>query len=198
MALRVVLASASPRRRELLASLGMEFEVVVPEVDETPLPEEPPWACATRLAKAKARAVPAQYPRYLTLAADTVVALGQRLFNKPANAAEARWMLEQLSGQTHTVWTAVCLAREDRVLELFADVSRVRFRRLSAEEIAAYVASGEGFDKAGAYAAQGLGRDLIERIEGSVSNVIGLPVEELQRRLARHLPEGTWRQVPPR
>ena len=192
---RLVLASSSPRRRELLARLGIAFDVVPAGVDETPLPNEPAWACATRLARAKALEVSGRLPDVLALGADTVVALDGRLFNTPADAAEACRMLGELSGRTHEVWTGVCLAASGRVRALFAVTSWVRFRRLSREDIERYVATGEPLDKAGAYAAQGCGRELIERIEGSVSNVIGLPVEELRVRLARHLPEGRATQV---
>lgn len=195
MTSRLILASSSPRRRELLTRLGITFDTVPAEVDETPLAGEPAWACVTRLARTKALHVSRRLPTFLTLAADTVVALDGRLFNKPADAAEARCMLAALSGRTHEVWTGVCLASEGRVRELFAVTSWVRFRRLSQGEIEEYVATGEPLDKAGAYAAQGRGRELIERIEGSVSNVIGLPVEELQVRLTRYLRERGATQV---
>jgi septum formation protein len=188
----LVLASSSPRRRELLRELEVGFEIVAPEVDETPLPGEPPWALVTRLARAKARSVSKQFSGRLVLGADTVVALDGELLNKPAHREEARRMLERLSGRVHEVWTGVCLARDARVLEIFATVSHVRFRVLSPAEIEAYLDTGEGYDKAGGYAAQGSGRQLIEVIEGSLNNVIGLPTEELRPRLSRHL----WTAAP--
>jgi septum formation protein len=182
---RLVLASASPRRRELLAELVEAFEVRPAEADERPLPGEKPEAMVIRLALAKARAIAGDGE--LTLGADTVVALGDEIFGKPADAAEASAMLARLSGRTHEVWTGVALvAKEESALRerACAERSRVVFRPITPEEIAAYVASGEPLDRAGAYAIQGGAAPFVETLEGSWSNVVGLPVERVRELLA--------------
>jgi septum formation protein len=175
-----VLASSSPRRLELLARVGLAPEVVAPEVDESVLPEESPEATARRLAVAKGVAAAARLgaPAFV-VAADTVVALDGEALGKPADAAEAARMLERLSGRTHAVHTGfVVLApgggRVDDVV-----TTRVHVRPLAPREVAGYVASGEPFGKAGAYAIQGIGACLVRRVEGSVTNVIGLPLAEV-------------------
>jgi len=175
----LVLASSSPRRRELLARLGVEFEVRASDVDETPAPRETPRALVRRLALAKARAV--CRPGELTLGADTIVALGDEPLGKPADAADASRMLGRLSNRSHEVWTGVALVAHEggalpveRVAECRTEVV---FRALTAAEIAAYVASGEPLDRAGAYAIQGGAAPFVERIEGDYDNVVGLPVD---------------------
>lgn len=182
---RLVLASASPRRRELLAGLGVGFEVYPVHADESPLPGEAPADLALRLARDKARAarraLGAGPP---VLAADTVVALDGQVFGKPADAAEAAAMLAALSGRAHRVYTAVSLAADGREDDAVSE-SLVRFRPLSAAEIEAYVATGEPMDKAGAYAVQGLGGIFVEHLEGSYSGVVGLPLFETAALLAR-------------
>ncbi len=182
----LVLASASPRRRELLRSIGLDPEILITDVDETPRPGEPAETLAARLAADKARAArPAVGADRLLLAADTVVLLDGESLGKPADAAEAREMLGRLSGRRHEVHTAVHLLRTapDRAepdREAAATVvTGVRFRPCGAEWIEGYVASGEPFGKAGAYAIQGLGALLVAGIEGSWSNVVGLPLEAL-------------------
>ncbi len=171
----LVLASSSPRRRQLLEMLGIPHVVDPADVREEPEPGEPPERFATRLAREKALQVAARHAGGLVLGADTVVVLGARLLGKPASPADAARMLRELSGREHRVFTAVALAR-DRDLHERCDVTRVWFRQLTAEMIAAYVATGEPLDKAGAYGVQGYGAVLVERIEGDFFSVMGLPV----------------------
>ena len=171
----LVLASGSPRRRQLLEMLGIEHRVVPPAVDETRRPGEAPADYVVRLAREKARAVSGRDPRPLVLAADTTVILGDELFAKPATVGEAIEMLGRLAGRTHQVYTGVALAQGERV-ETALDVSDVTFRRLSSDQIANYVATGEPMDKAGAYAIQGKGAGLIEGIRGDFFGVMGLPL----------------------
>ena len=184
----LVLASASPRRRELLAGAGFAVIVHAAEVDETPHPNEEARAYVLRLAEAKARAAAAGAPRddLPLLAADTTVVLDGELLGKPADDEEAAAMLRRLSGRVHEVWTGLCLlwpapaAGDERPLALAADCTRVWFAPLDQAEIAAYVASGEPQGKAGAYAIQGRAGQFIPRIEGSYSNVVGLPLALLR------------------
>lgn len=173
---RLWLASASPRRRELLARLGLPFEVAAADLDESLLPAELPEAAVCRLAVAKAEAVSRLHPGALVLGADTLVALGSRCFGKPRDPAEARDMLAALAGRTHQVWTAVALARLATPTACQSAVAQVTFRALSAAEIAAYVATREPLDKAGAYAIQGGAGAFVERLEGDQTTVVGLPL----------------------
>ena len=174
----VVLASGSPRRRELLASLISEFEILVPGIDEDALIQPDPAETVTGLATAKAYAVQPLRPGALILAADTVVCLGSAILNKPRDDAEAKEMLRSLSGNTHRVLTGVCLTWPFGEVS-FWDETTVRFLPVSDDDIAAYVASGEPMDKAGAYAIQGGAQRFVHSIEGSLTNVIGLPMEGL-------------------
>jgi septum formation protein len=182
---RLVLASASPRRRELLEGIGVDFQVLPVETDESRKPGESPAALARRLARAKAEAA---YPRVdgdrPVLGADTVVALGEHVFGKPADAAEAVAMLRSLSAREHTVYTAVSVLWGGHREEALSH-SLVRFKPLSGREIEAYVATGEPMDKAGAYAIQGLAGMFVEHLSGSYSGVMGLPVFETARILDR-------------
>jgi septum formation protein len=178
----LVLASASPRRRELLARAGVGFEVETPEVPEEREPGEAPESFARRVALAKARAVAGRVgrePRRVVLGADTIVVLDGDVLGKPRDAGEAAAHLRRLAGRSHRVLTAVALI-DSATLEARSALvaSSVELHAASEAEIAAYVATGEPLDKAGAYAAQGIGRRFIARIEGSESNVIGLPLEE--------------------
>ena len=183
--MRLILASASPRRAELLRTAGIAFSVAAADVDETPRPGEEPRAYAVRVARAKAVTVSERVPPDApVLAADTVVVAGGRLLGKPADDREARTMLELLSGAEHYVLTAVVLRTAAAEL-VHAETTRVRFAPLSAAELDWYVASGEPDGKAGAYAIQGLGSRFVEWIEGSWSNVVGLPVSAVYRLLAR-------------
>lgn len=175
--MRLVLGSASPRRLELLAHIGVvPDEVCAAEIDETPLKGELPRAYVTRMAGAKATAL---HPTEdtLILTADTTVSAGRRILGKPADAAEAEAFLRLLSGRRHRVTTAICLALGDRLWERRVE-TRVRFKRLSETEIAAYLASGEWRGKAGGYAIQGLAGAFIPEISGSYTNVVGLPLAE--------------------
>lgn len=175
---RIILASGSPRRKELLGKMGLEFEVISPEADERVqgLPEERVEALAVR----KARAVAEQVDSGLIIAADTLVALDNQVLGKPGDEAQAFEMLSALSGRTHRVLTGVCLldAADGRCVH-FVSRSEVTFRPLEAEEIRAYIATGEPMDKAGAYGIQGLGGAFVSRLQGSFENVMGLPVQEL-------------------
>jgi nucleoside triphosphate pyrophosphatase len=177
-ALPLVLASGSPRRRELLARLGLEVTVVEPRVDETPVPGEPPPLHAVRLAREKARAGSALHPELPSLGADTVVVLGERIFGKPANRGEASAMLADLAGRTHVVITALALRWAEREATQ-VESAFVTVVRHSPELFGWYLATGEGDDKAGAYAVQGKGAALIERVEGNVQAVMGLPLATL-------------------
>jgi septum formation protein len=178
----LILASASPRRRDLLRRAGVAFDVRAAGVLEETLPGEAPLACAERLAQAKALAVARRLgasPRRLVLGADTIVVLDDEILGKPRDPEHAVELLTRLAGRRHRVITAVAVAATDSLeLRRAAVESRVVMRPAAEGEVRAYVATGEGMDKAGAYAAQGEGRRFIERIEGSESNVIGLPLAE--------------------
>jgi len=185
----LLLASASPRRRELLCRAGVTFEVCPADVDERVLAGEAPEPYAARLAREKALAIArrAGSASRFVLGADTVVVVGDRIYGKPADAEDAVRILCELRGLTHRVLTAVALARADGDLlrELRVE-SRVTLREASDPEIRAYVATGEPLDKAGAYALQGEGARLVLRVDGSRSNVIGLPLEETLALLREH------------
>lgn len=171
----LILASASPRRRELLSSLGMDFTVIVPEIDETPMPGERPLAFAERLAEEKACAVQSDG---IIVAADTIVVQAGSILGKPTDTAHAEKMLASLSGNTHEVITGVCVKSAGRTV-VFSVATHVVFRPLDPAEITAYVATGDPMDKAGAYAIQGGAAHMVRRIEGSYTNVVGLPLCEL-------------------
>jgi septum formation protein len=175
---RLVLASQSPRRAELLRAAGFEFIVRAADVDETPLANETPRDYVLRMAEDKARAVSGE----IVLAADTTVVLGNEIMGKPKDSDDAARMLRALSGQRHQVITGICIRRGT---EIFRDIAStdVWFSALNENEIADYVASREPMDKAGAYGIQGLASRFIERIDGSYSNVVGLPVALVYRRL---------------
>jgi len=177
--LPLVLASASPRRRELLAALKLDFNVIVPGIDETPHPSEKPRAFAERLAGEKANAVEADG---IIIAADTIVVLGEMILGKPTDERHAAEMLRSLSGAVHEVITGVCVKSPDRIV-IFSVVTQVTFRVVEEAEIAAYVASRDLLDKAGAYAIQGGAAHMVRRIEGSYTNVVGLPLCELHEAL---------------
>ncbi len=171
---RLILASASPRRAELLAQIGMTPDAAITaNVDETALKNEKPADTAARLAKAKALAVAADNPGTVVLGADTVVARGRRLLGKPADEAQARLYLGLLSGCRHRVLGGVCVVAADGSVRARLVGTAVTFKRLSEEEIRAYLASGEWRDKAGAYAIQGLAAAFAKSVNGSYSNVVG-------------------------
>jgi septum formation protein len=182
MTLRIYLASRSPRRAELLQQLGIDFEVLPSDIDEAVLLNEQPQAYVLRLAHAKAAACLANLntshlPRLPILAADTTVSVDGQILGKPENAADAHAMLKLMSGRWHEVHTGLALASEHGI-ELALSSTQVEMAELSEDEITAYIASGEPFDKAGAYGIQGLASIFIRRIEGSYSGVMGLPVYE--------------------
>lgn len=181
---KLVLASGSPRRRELLAALGATFDVRPPDVDETPLAGEAPEAMAERLAQAKAAAVAAEHPTALVLAADTVVVADGRSLGKPRDAEENRAFLRALSGRWHDVVTAHRLALEGDAASAVV-TTRVRLRTLSASEIERWVRSGSGLDKAGGYAIQDVGAALVAELRGCYSNVVGLSVPAVVREASR-------------
>ncbi|MEM6161721.1 Maf family protein [Erwinia sp. P6884] len=172
------LASGSPRRRELLTQLGLRFERLSTQIEEQKQPDEEAEAYVRRLAREKAQAGVAVAERDLpVLGADTIVVLNNEVLEKPADEAAAAAMLAKLSGQTHRVMTAVALADRHQQLECLT-ITEVTFRSLTAEDIAAYVASGEPLDKAGSYGIQGLGGNFVRKINGSYHAVVGLPLVE--------------------
>ncbi|MEG3126427.1 Maf family protein [Pantoea cypripedii] len=172
------LASGSPRRRELLTQLGLQFERLITHVEEQRLPAEAAEVYVRRLAADKALAGVAVAPQDLpVLGADTIVVLNGEVLEKPADAAHATRMLSKLSGQTHQVMTAVTLADHKQQLDCLV-VTDVTFRKITAEEIAHYIASGEPMDKAGAYGIQGMGGNFVRKINGSYHAVVGLPLVE--------------------
>jgi septum formation protein len=177
---RLVLASGSPRRRELLALLGVPFDVVPPDVDETPHDGEPPVDLVRRLACAKVVAVDGD----LVLAADTIVELDGELLGKPADPDDARRMLRRLSARTHHVHTGVAVRVGER-MDVEVVTTEVTFTALTAGAIDWYLATEEPLDKAGAYALQGAGGAFVERIDGSASNVVGLPLATVAALLGR-------------
>lgn len=181
---RLVLASASPRRRDLLAQIGIVPDAIEPaELDETPRPRELPGPHAARLAHEKAEAVAARYPDACVLGADTVVACGRRILPKPAAAAEARRCLQRLSGRGHRVYGGVCIVGPDGTMRRRLVQTVVRFKRLEEAEIESYLASGEWRGKAGGYAAQGIAGTFIVKLVGSYTNVVGLPLYETMQLL---------------
>ena len=177
-----VLASRSPRRRDLLAAVGLSPVIMASDVDETPRPNEAPIPYGKRVAAEKAAACSAAEP---VLAADTVVALGDKIFGKAPDIAAAVRMLKELSGRQHQVHTAVALRPAGGgAIETIVVTTQVSFRTLSDSEIERYVATGEPMDKAGAYGIQGRGGALVSTVDGSYTNVVGLPVEETLALLA--------------
>ncbi len=181
-AVRLVLASRSPRRSHLLRDAGYEFDVLPADVDERLRPDEAPRDYVVRLARAKAAAVAGAAGERPVVAADTIVLIDGDVLGKPADRRESAAMLGRLAGRTHEVLTGVAVAAGGRVA-VAVETTRVTFAPLDPERIAWYVATGEGDDKAGAYAVQGLGSRFVERIEGSYSNVVGLPVARVDRLL---------------
>jgi septum formation protein len=180
---RLILASSSPRRAEILGALGIPFDVAVTDVDETLLPDESGREAAVRLAHAKAAAAATLHPGAWVLAADTLVLIDGMVLGKPQDDADAAEMLGRLSGREHVVVTAVSLLRDAEPGTETVEESLVRIAPLDEEEIRWYVATGEPRDKAGAYAVQGLGARFVEGVSGSFSNVMGLPARSVYRLL---------------
>ncbi len=181
---KIILASASPRRKELLSTAGIEFEICVKDVDET-IPEgTPPADAAEMTATKKALATAAEHKNDIVIGADTIVVAGGKILGKPHSKEEAIDMLTMLSGREHTVITGVCIACDGKT-EVFHKESKVRFYPLTDKEIADYVATGEPMDKAGAYGIQGKGSVLVEGIEGDYFNIVGLPVASTVRAIRK-------------
>ncbi len=179
----LILASGSPRRRELLAQTGRLFRIIVSDADEIETADMSPTEVAVHNARVKALAVAANVPDSATIiGADTIVVLDGCVFGKPADEEDARRMLSELSGKTHQVITGVCLVRGEQCTT-FAETTNVYFRELTAGEIDAYIATGEPLDKAGAYGIQGAASAFVDHIEGDYDNVVGLPVTRLERAL---------------
>jgi len=184
--MKLILASASPRRAEILRNAGLAFTVMSSAVDETPIPGEAPQDMVRRLAAAKAELVAARaVGPAIVLAADTIVALEGIVFGKPRTSEDARQMLEKLSGRTHSVVTGVAMIRlPDIEKREFSEATQVHFSQITKDEIANYLRSGEPFDKAGSYAIQGLGGRFIPRIDGCYFNIVGLPLARVCKELA--------------
>jgi septum formation protein len=177
---RVILASASPRRRELLTLIGIRHEVRPADVDESIHPNEAPAVYAERLARTKAEALADRGDDVLSIGADTIVVIDDDVLGKPRDREEAAVMLARLSGRTHTVYTAVAVRRGERTVSAVEHVA-VSFRTLTAEAIKSYIATGEPMDKAGAYGIQGYGATIVERIDGDYFAVMGLALGTLVR-----------------
>ena len=188
--MRLILASNSPRRRELLRNAGIDFEVCPSNVQELRREGEAPEVFARRTAREKAQEVAGRFPPgTIVLGADTIVVIDDRILGKPSGAEEARRFLSILSGATHHVITGICVARSPNAIAAVEhEVTRVTFRRLDEDDISQYVRSGEPMDKAGAYGIQGLASKFVPRIEGCYFNIVGLPVARVWEML-RSLPE---------
>ena len=184
--MKFILASSSPRRRELLASIGLDFDVLPSNVPEIHEEGEAPEEYVARLSRDKASAIAFAHPSRWVIAADTTVLLGDELLEKPVDTADAARMLATIAGQTHIVYTGVTLENRERdYRETRVSESEVRMLPLSPEDIEWYVRTGEPLDKAGAYAVQGAGAMFIESIHGSYTNVVGLPLATLFQMLRR-------------
>ncbi len=189
----LILASASPRRRQLLASLGLAFEVHPCPTEERRREGEAPTVTVARLAREKlVAALPIAPPDTFVLAADTLVVRDGEVLGKPTDEADAAAMLRALGGRSHEVMTAVALGRAARVLEVETTVTEVWFRPVSEAQARAYAAIGEGADKAGGYAIQGIAAGFVTRIEGSYSGVVGLPLAQTLALLGRHGALRSW------
>ncbi len=188
--MRLILASASPRRRELLARLAIPFEIVTPEYDEHHHPDEDPEATCLRLANEKALPVARRFPQDLVIGADTIVILGSAVMGKPTDLDDARHMLQALSGQTHLVKTAVALVSLDLEHRSgFVETTQVTFRRLDEDDIERYLSIDPPLDKAGAYGIQDWSGVFVQKVVGCYHNVVGFPLA----RFHRHLKDcGLW------
>jgi len=181
---RIILASASPRRIELLKLAGLAFDVIPADIEEAARPEEAPDQHVLRLAAEKAQFVSADNPDCLVIGADTIVFRAGEILGKPANREEAQKTLAKLSGQTHEVFTGFCIAQLSRGIRICEAVrSAVTFREMTPDEISWYADTPEPYDKAGAYAVQGISASFIRKIDGSYTNVIGLPLCEVVEKL---------------
>jgi len=178
---RIILASTSPRRKELLQSVGIQFEIVAPSSDESLLGSENPKVYVLRLASEKALSVSLNLEgNFLVIGADTIVVVDNEILGKPSNEEEARAMLSKISGREHNVLTAFCIAQpKNNVLHSEVVDTKVRVKTLEPQEIQGYIKTGEPMDKAGAYGIQGIGAFMIRGISGSYTNVVGLPIVEV-------------------
>ncbi|WP_195270601.1 Maf family protein [Eubacterium sp. 1001713B170207_170306_E7] len=181
--MNIILASASPRRRELMTMAGIPFEARPVNADETITCCTPPEGAVMMLASRKAQLAAEQFPDALIIGADTIVAAGKRIYGKPASESEAFEILSALSGKTHQVFTGVCIYTKSGARNAFCTRTDVTFFPLSESEIRTYIATGEPMDKAGAYGIQGKGALLVEKIAGDYYNVVGLPISRLVREL---------------
>jgi septum formation protein len=183
---KLILASASPRRCEMLRIMGLDFDVIPASVDETFRPEETPREHVLRLSGNKALSIARSHPDAWVLGADTIVVIAGEVLGKPGSPAEARSMLGKLSGREHEVFTGFSIVRQDRKIRINEAVgSSVVFRQISDGELAWYTATDEPYDKAGAYAVQGMGGCFIREVRGSCTNVVGLPLCEVIEALKR-------------
>ena len=180
----VILASQSPRRRELLTLIGIAHQVLPADIDKSVMPDEAPAPHAERLARAKAHALAEKHPHAVVIAADTIVVVDGDILGKPRDEAHAAEMLRRLSGREHTVFTAIAVARDART-ESAVEAVDVTFRALTDAEIKAYIATREPMDKAGAYGIQGYGATIVERVNGDYFSVMGLGLRRLVELLAR-------------
>ncbi len=176
--MRVILASGSPRRSEILRELGFDFEIHKPEVDETKLEGESPENLCLRLSRLKAETVAKDFANELVIAADTIVVINCEILGKPKDKSDAFRMLSELQGREHEVMTALTICKSGKIISC-VEHSFVKFRSLTEREILAYISTGESDDKAGAYAVQGKGAFLIEQVRGDFYNVVGLPIFRL-------------------
>ena len=181
--MKVILASQSPRRRELLSILFDEFDILVSDADES-LPNRSPAECVMEIARRKLIDVKAKADDALIIAADTVVALDNKILGKPCDEEDAFNMLSSLSGREHTVYTGVAIALSDKI-SVFAEETKVTFRNISADTIRSYIKTGEPMDKAGSYGIQNKGALFVEKIDGDYFNVVGLPVCRLSKEIER-------------
>lgn len=179
----LILASGSPRRRDFLANMGLKFVIDKPDADERVLEGESAKVYVERIAKEKAIIVASRNPGQIVLAADTAVVCQDQILGKPVDREDAKRILRFLSGKTHEVMTGVCIIKDDVIRQIF-ESSKVTFATLDEELLEIYTASGESDDKSGAYAVQGIGAMFIQKVEGSVSSVVGLPVCQVREVLA--------------
>lgn len=180
----LILASSSPRRRMFLENMGVKFKIVKPDIDESICIGEHPLEYVQRMAREKGQIISDLYPHETVLAADTIVVLADEIIGKPQDRDDAKRIISSLSGRTHEVITAVYIQNYDHC-ETITEITKVTFAHLSPELIDLYVASGECDDKSGAYAVQGIGAMLVEKVEGSVSSVVGLPICQVREALAK-------------
>ncbi len=182
--MRVILASGSPRRSEILRELGFDFEIHKPEIDETRLANESPENLCLRLSRLKAQSVARDFANELVIAADTIVVIDCEILGKPKDKSDALRMLRKLQGREHEVMTGLSICESGKIISC-VEHSFVKFRDLSDSEMRAYISTNEGDDKAGAYAVQGKGAFLIEQVRGDFHNVVGLPIFRLGKMLEK-------------